>query len=255
MLRQPGSVAAADPFKEDVKVQVNEVSLTKWLMRVVNVSGIEQEAAGGVDSLQTPALVAPATAAQPMALESDRNIAGFDALELDYSVPFPLSLVISRKTVLRYQLLFRHLLSLRHLETLLVGSWLEHGNVSSWRHKGADPALEMWKRRAWTLRARMLVFVQQLLYFSTAEVMQPNWQRLMEKLEGGAGRRQGRRRRGRRRRRRRRLALEAGDAHRRRADAGPRRLSRHVSEGVHADELEAATGASPSSPLAGLSPC
>ena len=42
--------------------------------------------------------------------------------------------------------------------------------------------LEMWKRRVFTLRARMLVFVQQLLYFCTAEVIEPNWQALMAKL-------------------------------------------------------------------------
>ena len=180
VLRQPGSVAAQDPFKEDVKVQMNEVSLTKWLMRVVNVSGLDQDAwpAGGIENYQTPAT-------QPAPSEGDKNILGFDALELDYSVPFPLSLVISRKTVLRYQLLFRYLLSLRHLETLLVGSWKEHCKVTSWRHKCADPKLEMWKRRAWTLRARMLVFVQQLLYFSTAEVIEPNWQRLMANLDAG----------------------------------------------------------------------
>ena len=40
----------------------------------------------------------------------------------------------------------------------------------------------MWKRRVFTLRARMLVFVQQLLYFCTAEVIEPNWQALMAKL-------------------------------------------------------------------------
>ena len=40
----------------------------------------------------------------------------------------------------------------------------------------------MWKRRVFTLRARMLVFVQQLLYFCTAEVIEPNWQNLMKKL-------------------------------------------------------------------------
>ncbi|KAI9844441.1 MAG: hypothetical protein M1838_002177 [Thelocarpon superellum] len=180
VLRQPGSVAAQDPFKEDVKVQMNEVSLTKWLMRVVNVSGIEQDSwpAGGIDTYQTPAT-------QPTTSEGDKHVVGFDALELDYSVPFPLSLVISRKTVLRYQLLFRYLLSLRHLETLLVGSWNEHSKVVSWRHKSGDAKLESWKRRAWTLRARMLVFVQQLLYFSTAEVIEPNWQRLMANLDGG----------------------------------------------------------------------
>ncbi|KAI9821317.1 MAG: hypothetical protein M1827_004053 [Pycnora praestabilis] len=176
VLRHPGSVAAQDPFKEDVKVQMNEVGLTKWLMRVVSVSGIDQDG-GSLDNHQTPAI-------QSTTAEDDKNIVGFNALELDYSVPFPLSLVISRKTVLRYQLLFRYLLSLRHLETLLVGSWQEHNKERSWRHKSSNPKLEMWKRRAWTLRARMLVFVQQLLYFCTAEVIEPNYQNLMARLDG-----------------------------------------------------------------------
>ncbi|KAI9848836.1 MAG: hypothetical protein M1837_006352 [Sclerophora amabilis] len=179
VLRQPGSVAAQDPFKEDVKVQMNEVSLTKWLMRVVNVAGIDQDAGpgSGLDTHQT-------SSTQPLT-EEDKNIDGFKALELDYSVPFPLSLVISRKTVLRYQLLFRYLLSLRHLETLLVGSWGDHSKVMSWKHKSSNAKLEMWKRRAYTLRARMLVFVQQLLYFCTAEVIEPNWRALMARLNTG----------------------------------------------------------------------
>lgn len=177
VLRQPGSVAASDPFKEDVKVQMNEVSLTKWLIRVVSVSGMDQDAPEGSIEKYTPA-------AQLSTSEDDKNITGFNALELDYSMPFPLSLVISRKTVLRYQLLFRYLLSLRHLETLLASSWEDHSKIKSWTHKSSDPKIEMWKRRAWTLRARMLVFVQQLLYFCTAEVIEPNWQNLMARVNG-----------------------------------------------------------------------
>ena len=186
VLRQPGSVAAEDPFKEDVKVQMNEVGLTKWLMRVVSVSGIDQDGAAvdGLDRYQTPA-----TSSAPT--EDEKNIIGINALELDYSVPFPLSLVISRKTVLRYQLLFRYLLSLRHLESQLAGAWNEHSRIASWKHKSSDPRLEMWKRRAWTLRARMLVFVQQLLYFCTAEVIEPNWQGLMARLKEKEGKNEG----------------------------------------------------------------
>jgi len=37
-------VAASDPFKEDVKVQMNDVALTDWLMRIVNVSGLDEDA-------------------------------------------------------------------------------------------------------------------------------------------------------------------------------------------------------------------
>ncbi|KAF2238435.1 hypothetical protein EV356DRAFT_507566 [Viridothelium virens] len=177
VLRQPGSVAAEDPFKEDVKVQMNEIGLTNWLMKIVNTSGLDQDAPdGGLG-------YTPATVQSNPSLSEDKDIVGFDALVLDYAVPFPLSLVVSRVTLTRYQLLFRYLLSLRHLETLLVNSWTDHTRVLSWRRKSGNAKIEMWKRRAWTLRARMLVFVQQLLYYCTAEVIEPNWQSLMARLK------------------------------------------------------------------------
>ncbi|ESZ95503.1 spindle pole body component alp4 [Sclerotinia borealis F-4128] len=168
VLRQPGSVAAQDPFKEDIKVEMNDISLTNMLTRVVNISGIEQG-----ESLQTPA--------QPVT-ENDKAAVGFTSLQLDYSVPFPVSLVISRKTVWRYQALFRYLLSLRYLEQQLVSCWQTHNRAATWSHKSSNRNLELWKRRVFTLRARMLVFVQQLLYFCTSEVIEPNWQGLMARL-------------------------------------------------------------------------
>ncbi|GLI82084.1 gamma tubulin complex Spc97/GCP2 subunit Alp4 [Penicillium ochrochloron] len=176
VLRQPGSIAAQDPFKEDVKVRMNKVGLTKWLMQVVSVSGIDQDhPEAAFEKQQAPS---------SQSTDDDNSITGFSGLELDYSVPFPLSLVISRKTVLRYQLIFRHLLSLRHVETLLVTSWADQNKVASWRHKPSDRRLELWKRRAWNLRAKMLIFVQHLLYFSTAEVIEPNWVALMDRVNG-----------------------------------------------------------------------
>ena len=177
VLRQPGTVAAQDPFKEDVKVQMNNVGLTQLVMRVVNVKGFDEEPTPeSVDRYRTPAT-------KPAADEEDK-MTGFEALEFKFAVPFPLSLVISSKTVFRYQILFRYLLSMRHLEGLLVSSWEDHNKVVSWTHKSGDPKLEMWKRRAWTLRARMLVFVQQTLYYCTSEVIEPNWQALMARVTG-----------------------------------------------------------------------
>ena len=177
VLRQPGSVAAEDPYKEDVKVQINEIGLTNWLMKIVNVTGLDQDAAtGSISNYLTPA----ATAAP---VTDDKDITGYDALVFDYAMPFPLSLVVSRVTLTRYQLLFRYLLSLRHLETSLVQCWLEQGTNASWKHRSKNPRIELWKRKAWTLRARMLVFVQQLLYYCTAEVIEPNWVSLMSRLK------------------------------------------------------------------------
>lgn len=173
VLRQPGSVAAEDPFKEDVKVVMNEIGLTGWLMQVVNVKGLESD--GGSITNYTPAATS--------VTGDDKDISGFEALTFDYAVPFPLSLVVSRVTLTRYQLLFRYILSLRHLETLLVNSWAEHSKVGSWRHKSSDRRIEDWKRRAWCLRSRMLCFVQQLLYFCTSEVIEPNWLAFMSRLK------------------------------------------------------------------------
>lgn len=55
-----------------------------------------------------------------------------EALAFDYTVKFPLSLVISRKTILRYQLLFRFLLHLKHVEQALSAMWIEQKSAP-WR--------------------------------------------------------------------------------------------------------------------------
>ncbi|KAL6717204.1 gamma tubulin complex Spc97/GCP2 subunit Alp4 [Lecanora helva] len=177
VLRQPGTVAAQDPFKEDIKVQMNNVGLTHLVTRLLSVKGFDEEPPPDtVERYRTPATKPP--------IDEEDKMTGFEALEFKFSIPFPLSLVISSKTVFRYQILFRYLLSMRHLEGLLVSSWEDHNKVLSWTFKSGDPKLEMWKRRAWTLRARMLVFIQQTLYYCTSEVIEPNWQALMARVNG-----------------------------------------------------------------------
>ena len=181
VLRQPGTVAAQDPFKEDVKVHMNSVGLTQLVMRVVNVKGFDEATAqdeSAADKYRTPATTSKNS------VDDENKMTGFEALEFKFSVPFPLSLVISSKTVFRYQILFRYLLSMRHLEDLLVSSWEDHNKILSWTYRSGDPRLEMWKRKAWTLRARMLVFVQQTTYYCTSEVIEPNWQALMARVNG-----------------------------------------------------------------------
>ena len=172
--RHAGSVAVEDPYKEDIKVQINDVGLTNWLMKIVNVQGLDQEAATSISNY---------TPANTDNITNDKDITGYQALVFDYNMPFPLSLVVSRVTLTRYQLLFRFLLSLKHLETDLSKCWGEQGKNSMWKHRSKNPRIEQWKRRAWTLRARMMVFVQQLTYYCTAEVIEPNWVSLMSRLK------------------------------------------------------------------------
>ena len=170
-------------------MQMNDMALTDWLMQIVSVSGL------GEDALSNPGAWTEETpVTQNKDGEEKKSITGLhlsprilmlgvNALQLDYTVPFPLSLVISRKAVLRYQLLFRHLLHIKHTEQLLGNAWKDHIKTPIWQNKSSSVRVEKWKSRVWALRSRMLVFVQQLSYFCTNEVIEPNWLNMQARLE------------------------------------------------------------------------
>ncbi|KAK0499733.1 gamma-tubulin complex, DGRIP84/SPC97 component [Armillaria luteobubalina] len=149
-------------FREDVKVTMAATGLYEWLMKVVGESWDEKK---------------------EKERDEKKPLLAIDALAFDYNVKFPLSLVISRKTVLRYQLLFRFLLNLKHAEQSLSSVWIDH-KTPTWRQTLQDqPEFEKWKPRVFLLRARMLSFVQQILAFATFEVLEPNWRALEGKLD------------------------------------------------------------------------
>jgi len=179
-LRHPASASALDPFKEDLKVQLGNSTLTEWLVKVNKVNGAFGSDDHGADGFATPA-----DDGRPAgrSAEEEKQFTGYDAFTLDYTVRFPLSLVISRKTILRYQLLFRHLLQLKHLERALTDTWTEHHKSPVWRNRSPYKELEQWKARVMGLRARMLAFVQQMYGFAVSGVLELNWRALEAKLD------------------------------------------------------------------------
>ena len=174
-----------ETYRDDVKIDMASTGLYEWLLKIVSVSGVIGDEIGGagVD-----------TGHKEKDKEEKRTdkLTAMDALTLDYTVKFPLSLVISRKTIVRYQLIFRFLLHLRSVEQALLSMWTEH-TTESWRgsftSKGVTdyPELAQWRRSLFLLRARMLAFVQQLLAFVTYQVLEPNWRRLESTLGIGGG--------------------------------------------------------------------
>jgi gamma-tubulin complex component 2 len=185
-------------FREDVRVTMATTGLYEWLLRIVNVSGVlgddgdftgdsvhdEHHKKGKEKDEKKPMLGSFSVPRIPHHLGTDSWFiapAAIDALQLDFNVKFPLSLVISRKTILRYQLLFRFLLHLKHVEQALSAMWLEQqGPV--WRRTHVPPGFAAWRLRLFVLRARMLAWVQQILAFVTQEVLEPNWRALEAKL-------------------------------------------------------------------------
>ncbi|KAI9279674.1 gamma-tubulin complex component protein [Umbelopsis sp. AD052] len=216
-LRNPSSVAVYDPYKEDVKVGMSSLKMVDQLLRIINVAGLDgsaaQLAAGGKDgrwignataglrdSLQTIGDLATSlyglhgthseklysdsgsTASSVVGSSNSREVLnGFNALTLDYTVTFPLSLIISRKALTKYQLIFRHHLYLRHTESLLSEAWTEH-KMPLWKRPSKHSDINGWKYRIFALRNRMTVFVQQFSYYITNEILEPNHNQLKDAL-------------------------------------------------------------------------
>ena len=73
-----------------------------------------------------PEGVGPDATPPPPIARPDPNsvgLSGVEAFSLDYQVKWPLSLVISRKSLFKYQMLFRHLFFCRHVERELCATW------------------------------------------------------------------------------------------------------------------------------------
>ncbi|GAA5803659.1 hypothetical protein HPULCUR_009142 [Helicostylum pulchrum] len=181
VLRNPSSVAAYDPFKEDVKVGMSHFRLIDQLLCIINPSGIEGRIKDPrVDTFERSQSLSSSTLTS-FTPTSTVDLSGFEALILDYTVTFPLSLIISRKALTKYQLLFRHILNMKHVEDLLCNAWMEQKNAI-WKTRSRNPEIERWKFKIFSLRNRMLTFVQQFAYYVTNEVLEPNYRKLETNL-------------------------------------------------------------------------
>ena len=55
-----------------------------------------------------------------------RSFPGNDSFTFDYKVQWPLSLIISRKSLTKYQLLFRLLFLCKRVERIVCNVWVQH---------------------------------------------------------------------------------------------------------------------------------
>ncbi|BGP19394.1 hypothetical protein JCM10213_000631 [Rhodosporidiobolus nylandii] len=183
-LRNPSSRADDDPYKDDLKIVFEDVTVADWLMKVVSQTG----AIVGKDGIPVEVLEQGKKASAKDAKDAKKadEQMGWDVFNLDYRVTFPLSLVLSRKSITYYQMIFRHLLRLKHLERVFQETWTEHLKTPCWRRRSPYPELQAWKGRVFALRARMYDFIQQMFDFAVSEVLETRWKALRKKIEGVA---------------------------------------------------------------------
>ncbi|KAH9252866.1 hypothetical protein BASA81_009169 [Batrachochytrium salamandrivorans] len=115
-------------------------------------------------------------------------LTGIEAISLGYSVSFPLSLVINRKVLTKYQMIFRQLFLCKYIERLLSGTWIGQNKLQTtlggqrargdFRKRSMD-TIPLTSRslisRMSLLRERMLHFIKMFMYYVFFDVIEPNW--------------------------------------------------------------------------------
>ncbi|PWA02752.1 hypothetical protein BB558_001104 [Smittium angustum] len=117
---------------------------------------------------------------------------------------FPASIIFNTISIRKYSLLHRHILGLKYLEWKLTSNWMNHSKSFFYLFKNSkisnsqsssinsnfgdtdtNSRLELNSLRRkvhlilFSIRNRMLVFVQQVLYYLFFEVFEPNWKQLI----------------------------------------------------------------------------
>ena len=98
-----------------------------------------------------------------------------------------MSLILNKKILTKYQLLFRHLFQCKYIERLLMGTWLDHAKLrQAFRGgiKSENSSYSPWQDevafigRLGSLSGKMLHFIQQFMYYMFIEVIEPNWAKM-----------------------------------------------------------------------------
>lgn len=103
-------------------------------------------------------------------------LTGIDAFTMDIKVRWPLSLVLSKQSLTKYQLIFRHLFFCKHVEKQLCTAWVAHQSTKELDLRSAMGP-------DYCLRQRMLHFLHNFEYYVTFEVLEPRWHELEIKMK------------------------------------------------------------------------
>lgn len=189
-LRNPSSVSSQDPYNENVKVEMSRCSLIEQLLKINSIVGV------GVETIQQSVKDLKSYKQNWNALRDsvktftdNHTLTGYDAFTLNYSVKFPLTLILNMTAMTKYQLLFRHIFSCKYVEKRLAESWLHQSSskINIWKgrkeKRAKDTQTTLLSLRIYSLRSKMLNFVQQFMYYVCFEVLEPNWVLMEQRIK------------------------------------------------------------------------
>lgn len=156
------STLAQDPHKEDLSCTLATHNLIQHL-HLIQSAGMGERDSGERER-------------EAYSSMSSQGLKGVEALTLDYRVKWPVSLLLSRRAITKYQLLSRLLYFSKHVELRVLGSWQDHQYT-----KELDVRASM--GQAYCLRHRMLHFLQNFVYYMALEVIGPRGHEMNEGMK------------------------------------------------------------------------
>ncbi|WOK94035.1 gamma-tubulin complex component 2 [Canna indica] len=158
------TAAASDPCHEELTCCVERVPLLKRLNALKDLDttdpSVNNKPTSDTD-LQSELL----------------NITGLETFCLGCKVQWPLSLIIPKKALTKYQLIFRLLFHCKHVNRQLCMAWQVHQGFR------AVKILKTPILRSSILCRSMLKFINSLLHYLTFEVLEPNWHLMHDRLQ------------------------------------------------------------------------
>ncbi|KAL0101794.1 hypothetical protein PUN28_019142 [Cardiocondyla obscurior] len=150
------STADSDPYKDDLKPELLPYDLQYQMFKILFIQTKDKK---------------------EHCFQAGKVLTGLEAFVFNYDVKWPVSLIINRKAIACYQMLFRHLFYCKYVERLLCRVWISNKIAKTFTHEVA-----MAYRQAFSLRQRMLDCIQHLEYYMMVEVVEPNWLKFINKM-------------------------------------------------------------------------
>lgn len=167
------STLSNDPNKEELSCMFASHNLIQHL-HLIQTAGENISVLGGGPSGQYHHPM------ESFSILGGQGLKGIEALTLEYKVGWPLSIILSKRAITKYQLLSRLLFFCKYIELILLECWKDHQNLKEMN------GLRHVMSSSYSLRHRMLHFIQNFVYYMTNEVINPRYHEMMEEMNSAS---------------------------------------------------------------------
>ncbi|KAF2073801.1 hypothetical protein CYY_004895 [Polysphondylium violaceum] len=197
------SISEDDTFKDDLECEFIPYKLSDQLLNIININQYDNNrtrsatttsssssSGGQTSDSSTSTTFSGKSTTTSVSITSNsvhdslktKELLGIESLAFNYHVGWPVSLIISRKSLIKYQIIFRHLFLCKHIEKLLNETWVDqqHSRKKQYSNRPGVTTLLAFSH---LLRHRMIHFLQNLEYYMMLEVLEPNWAKMIEAIK------------------------------------------------------------------------